>query len=89
MGHWEALAVDSRLGLESKLEAAAVEKRGKAYQPPEELKELPKGALLSAAGQRKALHWLACLGMGHAQSRPGLCPAAKWSDHGPHKTLGL
>lgn len=44
MGHWEALAADSRLGLESKLEAAAVEKRGKAYQPPEELKELPKGA---------------------------------------------
>ena len=43
MGHWEALAADTRLGLESKLEAAAVEKRGKAYQPPEELKELPKG----------------------------------------------
>lgn len=45
MGHWEALAADSRLGLESKLEAAAIEKRGKTYQPPEELKELPKGAL--------------------------------------------
>ena len=43
MGHWEALAADKRLGLESKLEAAAVEKRGKAYQPPEELKDLPKG----------------------------------------------
>ena len=43
MGHWEALAADERLGLESKLEAAAVEKRGKAYQPPEELKDLPKG----------------------------------------------
>ena len=33
MGHWEALAADTRLGLESKLEAAAVEKRGKSYQP--------------------------------------------------------
>ena len=50
MGHWEALAADERLGLESKLEAAAVEKRGKAYQPPEELKELPKGAPLQALG---------------------------------------
>ena len=43
MGHWEALAADTRLGLESKLEAAAVEKRGKSYQPPEELRDLPKG----------------------------------------------
>ena len=56
MGHWEALAADSRLGLESKLEAAAVEKRGKAYQPPEELKELPKGAPLSTIDPPKALH---------------------------------
>lgn len=43
MNHWEALAADERLGLAAKLEAAAVEKRGKTYQPPEELKELPKG----------------------------------------------
>ncbi len=50
MGHWEALAADTRLGLESKLEAAAVEKRGKAYQPPEELKELPKGACFTVSG---------------------------------------
>ena len=46
MGHWEALAADTRLGLESKLEAAAVEKRGKSYQPPEELRDLPKGESL-------------------------------------------
>ncbi len=51
MGHWEALAADERLGLESKLEAAAVEKRGKAYQPPEELKDLPKGGVPTIA------HW--------------------------------
>ncbi len=33
-----------RLGLEAKLEAAAVERHGRSYEPPDDLKHLPKGA---------------------------------------------
>jgi hypothetical protein len=42
-GHWDQLAGDTRLGLGSKLEAAATEKRSKTYEAPDEHKTLPKG----------------------------------------------
>ena len=43
-GHWDQVAGDTRLGLDAKLEAAAVEKHGRSYEPPDDLKHLPKGA---------------------------------------------
>ena len=45
-GHWDQVAGDVRLGLDAKLEAAAVEKHGRSYEAlkAEDVKHLPKGA---------------------------------------------
>lgn len=42
-GHWDQVAGDVRLGLDAKLEAAAVEKHGRSYEAPDDVKHLPKG----------------------------------------------
>lgn len=55
-GHWDQLAGDTRLGLGSKLEAAATEKRSKNYEAPEDHKVLPKGAL--STNGRNSSSWV-------------------------------